>query len=84
MSIKTFFDLCSGIGAGRLGLEMCGLQSVGYSDTSRLAVKTYNLLHDTSNEKNWGDLRKINCDELPSFDVLIAGFPCRPAMSVHA
>lgn len=34
MQIKTFLDLCSGIGGGRLGLEQAGLKSVGYSDTS--------------------------------------------------
>ena len=33
--LKTFFDFCSGIGAGRLGLENCGLACVGHSDTSR-------------------------------------------------
>ena len=41
MKIETFFDFCSGIGGGRLGLENAGLKSVGYSDTSRLSVLTY-------------------------------------------
>ena len=42
MNIGIFFDFCSGIGGGRLGLEQVGLKCVGYSDTSRLAVV---LLH---------------------------------------
>ena len=54
--IKTFFDFCSGIGAGRLGLERCGLKCVGHSDTSRLADCSYRLLHQ-SEDKNYGNLK---------------------------
>lgn len=74
--INTFFDFCSGIGGGRLGLEQCGLRCVGHSDTSRLADKTYQLMHG-EDEKNYGNLKKLNGKELPEFDVLIAGFPCQ-------
>ncbi len=77
MCINTFFDFCSGIGAGRLGLEQCNMKSVGYSDTSRLSVTTYKLMHDTSNEINYGNLKKIDGKKLPKFDLLIAGFPCQ-------
>lgn len=77
MQISTFFDFCSGIGGGRLGLEQAGLKSVGYSDTSRLSVTTYRVMFDTSNEKNWGNLKKIKSENLPKFDLLIAGFPCQ-------
>lgn len=75
--IKTFFDFCSGIGAGRLGLEQCGLICVGHSDTSRLADRTYMLMHNTANDKNYGNLKKLDKDNLPNFDMLIAGFPCQ-------
>lgn len=77
MEISTFFDFCSGIGGGRLGLEKCGLKSVGYSDTSHLSVLTYKQLFDTENEKNYGNLKKIKTETLPKFDLLIAGFPCQ-------
>lgn len=77
MKINTFFDFCSGIGAGRLGLEQLGLSCVGYSDTARLAPITYKLLHNTTSEKNFGNLKRINCSTLPKFDMLIAGFPCQ-------
>lgn len=74
--IKKFFDFCSGIGAGRLGLERCGLKCVGHSDTSRLADYSYRLLHQTE-DKNYGNLKKLGQDNLPDFDLLIAGFPCQ-------
>ena len=77
MRIRTFFDFCSGIGAGRLGLEQCGLKCVGRSDTSRLADATYMLLHDTTDEKNFGNLKKLNGNMLPQYDLMVAGFPCQ-------
>lgn len=76
-SVTTFFDFCSGIGAGRLGLERCGLKCVGRSDTSRLADRTYMLMHNTIYDKNFGNLKKLGSLNLPDFDVLIAGFPCQ-------
>lgn len=77
MQISTFMDFCSGIGGGRLGLEQAGLKCVGYSDTARLAPITYNLMFNTTGEKNFGNLKRINTDTLPKFDLLIAGFPCQ-------
>ena len=77
MQIKTFFDFCSGIGGGRLGLENCGLECVGSSDTSRLANTTYDLLFPNKKDINYGDLKKINPKSLPNYDLLIAGFPCQ-------
>lgn len=77
MKIKTFFDFCSGIGGGRLGLEQAGLECVGRSETSRLAETTYRLMHNTENDSNYGNLKKITADKIPTFDLLIAGFPCQ-------
>ncbi len=76
MKINTFFDFCSGIGAGRLGLEQNGLECIGHSETSRLADTTYKIMHG-EDDKNYGNLKKLNKDNLPNFDLLIAGFPCQ-------
>ena len=71
-------DFCSGIGGGRLGLEQAGLRCVAYSDTARLAPITYKLMFPESiSEKNYGNLKRVKCDKLPKFDLLIAGFPCQ-------
>ena len=55
MKIKTFFDFCSGIGGGKLGLEQSKLQCVGHSETSRLSDITYRLMHNTANDINYGN-----------------------------
>ena len=73
-----FMDYCAGIGAGRLGIERgMGAVCVGYSEIMQSSIKTYNILHDVKDEKNFDDLTKINTSELPDFDVMIAGFPCQ-------
>lgn len=77
MAIETFMDFCSGIGGGRLGLEQAGLKCVAYSDTARLAPITYGLMFNTDGEKNYGNLKRIKTENLPHFDMLIAGFPCQ-------
>jgi DNA (cytosine-5)-methyltransferase 1 len=73
-----FFDFCSGIGGGRLGLELNTYECVGHADTSRLSEKTYKLLFNLSEStKNYGNIRRIKPDQLPPHEIMIAGFPCQ-------
>lgn len=69
-------DFCAGIGAGRLGLQNVGLNCVAFSEIDKYAEKTYREFFG-DDEKNYGDLMKINPADLPDFDVMIAGFPCQ-------
>ena len=71
-----FVDFCAGIGGGRLGMLEAGLSSAGFSEIDMKASDTYRLFYGDS-ECNYGDLMEINPDNLPDFDVLIAGFPCQ-------
>ena len=71
-----FMDFCAGIGAGRLGLEKVGLNCVAFSEIDRYAERTYREFFGEE-EKNHGDLMKINPADLPNFDLMIAGFPCQ-------
>lgn len=71
-----FMDFCAGIGAGRLGLENLGMKCVGFSEIDKEAEKTYRAFFGEE-EKNYGDLTKINPEELPDFEMMIAGFPCQ-------
>jgi len=71
-----FIDFCAGIGAGRLGLQNLGLSCVGFSEIDKYAERTYREFFGQE-EKNHGDLMKINPADLPDFDLMIAGFPCQ-------
>lgn len=71
-----FIDFCAGIGGGRIGLENLGMKCVGFSEIDRGAIKTYREFFGDE-EKNYGDLTKIKGEDLPDFDLMIAGFPCQ-------
>ena len=74
-----YIDLFAGIGGIRIGtvqaLEALGIQSkcVLSSEINAKACQTYEL---NFGEKPSGDIHNIK--ELPSFDLLLAGFPCQP------
>ncbi len=70
-----FFDFCSGIGGGRIGLENNGLECVGHCEIDEKTAETYKLFFDDG--RNFGDLTKVDIDKLPNFDFMIAGFPCQ-------
>jgi DNA (cytosine-5)-methyltransferase 1 len=48
---------------------------VGYSEIDKYAIKVYEK--QFKGVKNYGDITKINADELPDFDCLVGGFPCQ-------
>ncbi|MBR8465139.1 DNA (cytosine-5-)-methyltransferase [Campylobacter sp. faydin G-140] len=70
-----FFDFCSGIGGGRIGLENNGLTCAGHCEIDEKAAETYNLFFDDN--RNYGDLTKLEINKVPDFDFMIAGFPCQ-------
>ena len=71
-----FVDFCAGIGAGRLGLQKLGLCCLAFSEIDKYAETTYREFFGQE-EKNHGDLMKIDPKKLPDFEVMIAGFPCQ-------
>ena len=71
-----FFDFCAGIGGGRIGLESLGMKCVGFSEIDPKAETTYQYFFG-QDETNYGNLMQINPLTLPSFDLMLAGFPCQ-------
>ena len=47
---------------------------VGYSEIDKYAIQIY---EKNFNHTNYGDITKINAEELPQFDLLVGGFPCQ-------
>ncbi len=74
--VYTFMDFCAWIWCWRLWLERAWFECVGFSEIDPKAEVTYRKLF-WEEEKNYGDLMKADTDDLPDFDLLIAGFPCQ-------
>jgi DNA (cytosine-5)-methyltransferase 1 len=80
-----FIDLFAGIGGMRLGLEKAckslgiNCECVFTSEIKSTAIKVYqdNFYQD----KIWGDITEISTQQIPEFDILLAGFPCQPFSS---
>jgi len=73
----TFIDLFAGIGGVRMGFEENGGQCVFTSEWDKYAVKTYCENFGTDHPVE-GDITRVHVDDIPSHDVLLAGFPCQP------
>ena len=71
----TFIDLFAGIGGFRLAFQSLGGKCVFTSEWNYFAQKTYEA---NFGEVPFGDITKINENEIPDHDILIAGFPCQP------
>ena len=77
MAIR-FFDMFSGIGGFRSGLEAVGgFECIGHCEIDPYPNTAYNAIFDTRGEYYCDDARKINPDEMPDFDLVCAGFPCQ-------
>ena len=73
-----FFDMFSGIGGFRAGLERVGgFECIGHCEIDPYANKSYYAIFDTKGEVFFNDATQINPELLPEFDLLCAGFPCQ-------
>jgi len=71
----TFIDLFAGIGGMRIGAQNNGGICVFSSEFEKNAQKTYLENHG---EFPFGDITQISSDDIPTHDLLFAGFPCQP------
>lgn len=70
-----FIDLFAGIGGIRKAFESNGAKCVFSSEIDLFAQYTYFANHGTV---PFGDITKIQPEDIPEFDILCAGFPCQP------
>ncbi len=74
MNKPTFYDLFSGIGAFRLGLEKNEFKCVGSCEIDDYARQVYSYRFQDNNIDK--DVTKINPKDVPDIDILTFGFPC--------
>src|SRR5690554_1635957 len=74
MSFK-YIDLFAGIGGIRIPFDELGGQCVFSSEIDKFARQSYKANYG---EEPQGDITEILPSTIPSFDLLLAGFPCQP------
>ena len=71
----SFIDLFAGIGGNRIAFQSLGGKCVFSSEWDKFAKKTYEA---NFGEVPFGDIREIQESDIPTHDILLAGFPCQP------
>ena len=74
----TFIDLFAGIGGMRKGFEDIGGKCVFTSERDIYAQATYRTNYSCDGHAIGGDITAIPSEDIPSHDILLAGFPCQP------
>lgn len=69
-----FIDLFAGIGGIRIPFDEMGYECVFSSEWDEFACRTYSA---NFNETPAGDITKISAEDIPQFDICLAGFPCQ-------
>lgn len=86
--VLRVFEGFAGYGGGHFALNKLKekypnfqFEVIGYSEIDKYACELYDLNHkdkNGNNLKNFGDITRINPDDVPDFDIFMGGFPCQP------
>jgi len=86
--VLRVFEGFAGYGGGSFALSKLKekypkfeFEVVGYSEIDKYACELYDLNHRDKKGKplkNFGDITKLNPEDVPDFDIFMGGFPCQP------
>lgn len=71
-------SLFSGAGAFEKAFERKNIPHnvVAYCEVDKYAASAYSVIHNIPEEKNLGDISKVNIKDIPDCDLITYGFPC--------
>jgi len=71
------FEAFAGVGSQAMALRNLGLpfESIGIAEIDKYAIQSYNAIHGET--KNYGDISKVDWNDVPDFDLFTYSFPCQ-------
>ena len=79
METLKVFTAFSGYDSQCMALDRLGInyELVGYSEIDKYAIQAHNAVYPQWADRNYGDISKINWDEVPDFDLFTYSSPCQ-------
>lgn len=77
MKLKVFTAF-SGYDSQCMALDRLGIdyELVGWSEIDKFAIQAHNAVYPQWADRNYGDISKIDWNEVPDFDLFTYSFPC--------
>lgn len=77
MKLKVFTAF-SGYDSQCMALDRLGIdyELVGWSEIDKFAIQAHNAVYPQWADRNFGDISKIDWNEVPDFDLFTYSFPC--------
>lgn len=77
MKLKVFTAF-SGYDSQCMALDRLGIdyELVGWSEIDKYAIMAHNAIYPQYKERNFGDISKIDWENVPDFDLFTYSFPC--------
>jgi DNA (cytosine-5)-methyltransferase 1 len=77
-SMLRVFEAFAGYGGASFALKRAKIphKTIGFSEFDKFAIELYEKNHP--GVLGYGDITKINPNDIPDFDLFTGGFPCQP------